>query len=523
MKKTFTINISGLIFHINDDAFEKLNHYLATISGYFKGTTGHEEIISDIEARIAEMFKAKITANKQVITMEDVDEVIAVMGKPEDFLDEGLATEAVPPYERSTTTRKRLFRDVDERVLGGVCAGLTAYFGINDTIWIRLAFVASVFLGIGSGLIIYIILWIIMPPARTAAEKLEMKGEPVNISNLHKVFNEEAEAVKKKFNDFSKENIDSTGMNRKARTVGNKFINFLLDVTGLVLTALGKFIGLILLVIGTVLLIAFIGLMFSHNIVFWYNDEFMASFNDWALFFFQNERQIYMGWLGILLIVGIPIIGLFIAGLKLILGIRKRFRVAGSILSAFWLIGLIISGYIAFEVSRDFRNKAFTETIVIPEQPQSDTLYLKMTDHDKPAVHFGNTKFFMDNEQLLISYPRIKVEASETEEYQIMLKHRSFGGNSDEAILNSKRIGYNYSQSGSTITLDPYFRVDREDKFRGQKLYLIIKVPEGKYIFLDESLQKGITDTDNLNNKRARSMVGHTWRMSPKGLECLSC
>ena len=138
MKKTFTINISGIIFHIDEDAFEKLSNYLNSIKSCFNSSDGKDEIIADIEARIAEMLQAKISDSKQVITIEDISEIIAVMGEPEQIgAENGAQTKS---NYSSTETRKRLYRDSDNKVLGGVCSGIGAYFNI-DPVWIRVAFV----------------------------------------------------------------------------------------------------------------------------------------------------------------------------------------------------------------------------------------------------------------------------------------------------------------------------------------------------------------------------------------------
>jgi phage shock protein PspC (stress-responsive transcriptional regulator) len=204
MKKTVTINLSGFIFHIDEDAYDHLSNYLSKIRGYFTDSEGQEEIMSDIESRIAEMFQEKITKNKEVINMTDVEKVIAVMGKPEDYLDESAQTETKEEANRQSSTgsathtntrTRRVFRDPDNEVLGGVCGGIGAYFNIVP-LWLRLAFVVSFFV-FGTGLLLYIILWIIIPEAKTTAEKLEMRGEQVNVSNIEKSIKEEIDNLKK--------------------------------------------------------------------------------------------------------------------------------------------------------------------------------------------------------------------------------------------------------------------------------------------------------------------------------------
>ena len=187
MNKTVTVNIGGIVFHIDEIAYDKLRDYLETIRNYFRGSDGSEEIVQDIESRIAEMLQEKIQ-NKQVVILNDVNDVINNMGRPEDFAD-GMEEEGftdMPPLSSQGEIKKRLFRDPDDKVLGGVCSGVGSYLGI-DPAWIRIAFLIAFFV-FGSGFLLYVILWIIMPEAKTTAEKLQMKGENVNISNIEKSF-----------------------------------------------------------------------------------------------------------------------------------------------------------------------------------------------------------------------------------------------------------------------------------------------------------------------------------------------
>jgi len=196
MKKPLTINLSGMVFHIDNDAYEKLKIYLDSIENHFANEEERREILADIETRIAEIFQGKINDNKQIITEKDVDEVIEIMGDPEEFGDVANGKEGGSKKGKYTTSGyRRLYRDTENRILGGVCSGMGAYFRIDPLI-LRILFVIA-FLGFLSGLLIYIILWIVIPEAKTTAQKLEMKGEPVTISSIGKAVKEEFENVKK--------------------------------------------------------------------------------------------------------------------------------------------------------------------------------------------------------------------------------------------------------------------------------------------------------------------------------------
>jgi phage shock protein PspC (stress-responsive transcriptional regulator) len=192
MKITVSVNLGGYSFYIDEDAYDELKKYLKSLESYFSGEESSSEILSDIESRMAELFRAKMTGFKQVITIEDVREVISVLGTPEDIADkEGRSAQekfATPGYHR-------MYRDPDRRIIGGVCAGIAAYWNLDPLIP-RIIFVALLLAG-GLGVLIYLILWIVLPEAKSTAQKIEMKGEPVNIHNIK-------ESVKEEFNNVRK-------------------------------------------------------------------------------------------------------------------------------------------------------------------------------------------------------------------------------------------------------------------------------------------------------------------------------
>ncbi len=202
MKTTITINLGGLVFHIDDDAYEILNTYLIAVKKQFVSENECNEIMSDIEARLSELFTETLGQKRDVIMKDDVLKVIKIMGEPEDFMDEETTKESTGSASRESKRKrmnykstKRLYRDPDDRILGGVCSGLSAYFN-TDPIIFRILFIL-ISLGMGSGLIIYIILWIVIPEATTTTQKLEMRGEAITIENIKRAVREEFENVKK--------------------------------------------------------------------------------------------------------------------------------------------------------------------------------------------------------------------------------------------------------------------------------------------------------------------------------------
>ena len=225
MKKTININLAGFVFYIDEDAYETLQKYLNNIRTYLGNTEGREEIIDDIESRIAELFSEK---QKQVITLIEVNEVIEVMGQPEDYMSEEEPEEKTAGQQ----SNKRLYRDPDSTVLGGVCSGVGHYLNI-DAVWIRLIFLAMVWSGVS--ILFYFILWAIIPKAETTAQKLEMKGKAATFSNIEDYVRKGYENVK---DDFK--NVDFKGAGEKAKQGASGFFAFLGELISKLFSALGK-------------------------------------------------------------------------------------------------------------------------------------------------------------------------------------------------------------------------------------------------------------------------------------------
>lgn len=193
MNKIYNINLGGYPFTIDDDAYEVLSRYLKTISGHFAASEGCEDIISDIESRIAELFNEHLQG-QPIVSMHQVDKMISIMGTPEEFgaggFSEDIHDKQTDESSDSTyRTGKRMFRDPDASIIGGVCSGIAAYVGITDPVWVRIAFALSFFTGFG--VIAYVILWIAIPEAKTAADKLSMKGKKINVSNIARMVEDE--------------------------------------------------------------------------------------------------------------------------------------------------------------------------------------------------------------------------------------------------------------------------------------------------------------------------------------------
>ena len=229
MKKTLTVNLGGIVFHVDEDAYRLIDNYLKNLRIHFHKETGADEIVDDIEHRMSELFTEKVETGVQVITIADVEEVIARMGNPEDMdTEECAACEEQPDGKEAGSGHAdckghRFYRNPDDRILGGVVGGLAAFVGWDAT-WVRLLLVFLLFWGAQLLVPFYIICWILLPEARTAAEKLSMRGEAITISSIGKTvtdgFGQAADGV----NEYMG--------SEKPRTLFRRAMELLVDLIG---------------------------------------------------------------------------------------------------------------------------------------------------------------------------------------------------------------------------------------------------------------------------------------------------
>ena len=193
MNKTHNVNIGGFPFTIDDDAYAHLQDYLGKIEVHFRNSEGYEEIIDDIENRMAELLNERMRS-KRIVSYEDVEHVIGILGTTADFGADDLEEDSAGFGSGSYKTGKKLFRDPDDKIIGGVCSGLAAYFGIQDPIWVRIGF-AILALGAGIGIPLYLLMWALVPEAITPKDFLSMRGEPINVNNIAKIVEEQVENI----------------------------------------------------------------------------------------------------------------------------------------------------------------------------------------------------------------------------------------------------------------------------------------------------------------------------------------
>jgi phage shock protein PspC (stress-responsive transcriptional regulator) len=169
MKKAIQINLAGAVFHIDENAYELLREYLNSVERKFSRDPGGAEVIQDLESRLAELFTEKLKPHREVISLQDVREVLEVLGGPSDM---GGSERQYSGDQHSYRRYRRMYRDAEDKSVGGVCSGLAYYFNI-DPLLLRILFVIGLF--IGFGFLLYLILWIALPLAQTPEQREEMR------------------------------------------------------------------------------------------------------------------------------------------------------------------------------------------------------------------------------------------------------------------------------------------------------------------------------------------------------------
>ncbi len=538
MNKTVTINISGIIFNIDEEAFNKLKQYLDTIKSYFSNSEGKDEIMADIEARIAEVFQEKLSGKNQVISVGDVDEVIKLMGEPEDYLDEEQGEgfkENKTNFSSGPRPKKKLYRDPDSKILGGVCSGIGHYFDVDPIIF-RALFVIA-FLGFGTGILFYIVLWVIMPEAKTTAEKLEMKGESVTIDNIKKKVEEEARDLKNRFNDLKDKAGPSvrTGT-EKTRNFFSSFISFLASLLTMAFKFAGKFLGIIFLIAGSIALVSLLISVFTTSkIVTAVNTDGVNSYglSELSNIFFSSGFDSFLGILGVFLVAGVPLFFLTVAGLKLLLGDRIKSKLLGVVGFSLWILGLIFTAYAGVSTLSEFGNKGKQEKVINLETSTIKTLKVEVDNSKLPISKYSHKRkkfkkfdddyFQISDEKVFLSGYTLDIQPSDDSTYKLVVSKFARGNSEKVAAARAKAINFNFSLIDSTLVLEPLFNFSVEDKWRRQDLELTLLVPYGKSVFIDESTKNVIYDIDNVTNTWDTDMLNLKWTMLTNGLTCKNC
>ncbi|HEY5966715.1 MAG TPA: PspC domain-containing protein [Chitinophagaceae bacterium] len=603
MKKIININLSGRVVPIEDSAYEKLQEYIESLRRYFANEEGRDEIINDIESRIAELMSEKVRKGADSITDADVNEIANSMGRPEDFEGEEIKEQSyassastagssqqttqsqVPPKAkrglyRDTSDKfiggvcsgiaaylnvdpaivrilfaiitfggfglgfmayiilwivlpakdvegyagKRLFRNPEGRMIGGVCSGLGAYFN-KSAVGIRLIFLAPILLnilinmldGFGSRggfiffpniiagsltstfIIAYIILWIVLPEARSSYEKMEMRGEKVDVNTIKqnvqdraKEMGEDIKSAAQNFSTKAKEFSETRGkafaaeVRQTAKPIGSGighaiavlFKVFFLFIAGAI--AFGLFVALMAIIFG--------------GVAWW-------PFNDYL---WTNSWQPVYAWGTLILFLGIPLIGFIVWLIRRIIGVKSRSNYLGWIFGGLWTLGWVSVIMLVSTVVRETRYFEDSDPITIPITQPGNKMTVMVS---QPVLEFTDKAWWVDTDSegwtinedsLKLSLVDFTIEKSADADYHVILVKKSMGRSSSDAKTRAGQIQYSISSADSTLDIGNGFAISKNSKYRGQMIELKIQVPVGKKLRFDESV------TDKLNPVEVR-------------------
>ena len=584
MKKVININFQGRVIPIEEPAYEELRKYTESLRDYFRNEEGRDEIINDIENRIAELFTNRLAKeNNSCITESDLESIISSIGRPEDFEraenevrqeDGGNNTDTkskpasdkeprgsfyrnsndtviagvcsgvahylkidptivrllfaiitfggfgtgiliyivlwivLPERVLSSNVKRRLFRNPDEKILGGVCSGVSSYFNIAT--WIpRLIFLSPILLGFlnklfwgpaifltipfgGMLFLTYLILWIVLPIASTASEKLEMRGEKVDLESIRDTVREELHDLK------SKSIKTGENLSNKAKDWGKEASDTASQLTSSLSqpsrrSGLGHAIGMIFkiffLFIASViafgLLMAFMGILFGISLV-WPFQSFILD-GVW-------EQTTAAGTL--LLFLGLPIVALVIWLIRRIIGVHTKNKFLGYAFGTLWTLGWVSVFAFFSLMGRHFTKRSESEKVVSINQPTSGSLDIKLgkypgrfetidwfdDDDDAPAVS-------PNNDSLILNTVRIRVSKSPDSLYRLKIFRAARGESTIQAEKVAEKIVFEPRQEDGIIYLPKGFAIAAADKFRNQQVILVVEVPVGKTIKIDGSTE----------------------------------
>ncbi len=526
MKTTIKINLSGQIFTLDEDAYQVLKDYLDSISSRFRDTEEGIEIIEDIESRMAELFLEKISVKKQVITIDDVKAIIDVMGQPEEILDEEVTTEgqSSSAYTNGKKSRK-FYRDPDNTAIGGVCSGLAAYFGIE--IWLMRLLWVIFFFATGGGLmfILYIVLWIAVPKANTAAEKLEMRGEKVNVSNIEKTVKEEYETVKENVKEGYQKVKDSKQM-KKTKSV----LDEIFYVIGKFFLILFK---IILYVIGFSLIIAGVVTLSALSIGFFFSSTlfpmrfFGSDIHSYSEIFgiFGDPTNLTFISIALFFTIVIPLIALIYGGIKMMFRFKANDKMIGLTAFVLWIISLIFLISMAAVEGWHFNEYGRMSTTHELNSFPADTLLIRINPH--PEIEGFSDDWYSsydDNWHILSTEDKVygkidlNISTGDFDEWEMVVRRHSQGRNNEEATINAGNINYNWNQESSTVILEPYFSLDKPNRWRAPGTRVTVFVPEGKYVRFDKNTRYFLDRVNTVDDVWKHELAGEVWKMTEEGL-----
>lgn len=579
MKKVININFQGRVVPIEESAYDILKKYVESLSAFFANEDGRDEIINDIERRIAELFSETLKQGTTCITDDDVNRIIDSMGRPEDFEDEEANVKSQlggeqkqssqqQSYTYQSSETKKLYRDENSKVLGGVCSGIANYFGIDPLIvrilfviffgvafvpylilWIAVPSTASTIIGaqrkrlfrdpddkliagVCSGLahyfgvhvwiprliflipfisfflrfghwgfwdfphfvsvsfspgatFIYIILWIVFPEAKSSADKLEMKGEKVDLNNIKNTIQSDMEGFSKRAEEFGKD------LSQKAQQFGKNISETANTHGTATVKKVGRGIGDVIVIIAKMFAYFIIGsILFAITVTLFVFGVMSAGFLPHKEFILTNGWEDVLAWGTLMLFIWVPFIGLVTWIIRRIARLKGNSKLLRSVFIALWVLGWICFIGLLASVRNDFRysNHPEEQTVTLTNA-KVNKLELRVPPHSK---YYSNRSWFrlepfenLDDDTLYIQNTKVRIVKSSSDSFQVSIVKFADGRSKKEADDIVSKINYNITQIDSILQLDRGIALTKNEKFRNQSLIITVAVPIGKKIKVD--------------------------------------
>lgn len=484
MKKTVSVNIKGMNFLIEEDAYELLQDYMNRLSHGLRNEKGNKEIIEDIELRIAELCSAKLTDKKQVIEIEDIESILETLGDPAQYIeDDSDESKAYSTNERESSTRsseKRLFRDVDNAAIAGVCSGISNFLNI-DVVIIRAIFVI-VFLFAGFGLGLYIILWIIVPKANTTIDKLRMRGKEITVDSVKEEVESAAQRLSKESKNFANRIRKDEYFSRRFNSVGR-------------LIAAG--IGSIMILTGLFFLVMFIifgisGLQFIPV----QSDNGFLSLPEFGELLLTSESDVNWAWIGALLAGFSGIFFILLLGVNMVFRIRNRWsKMTLGLLFFTGFIGTVICIFIGAKTSREMVIEGEIEREIGTVQTEQ----LIITSHESNLKQRSDYQVKSNGRYGMLGLQGDNIHESGIHfEYRLSKDslfhvYQNFTAHSHShklALRKAENIKHSTSLDSNILHVNTYYTYPKVDKLRDQEVYIIIEIPKDKTVKINNQVIK---------------------------------
>ncbi len=474
MKKTISIHLQGYPFLIEEDAYQVLSAYLQKLQEILRNSNGANEIIQDVELRMAELFSKQLENGKKVIELTGVQEVLTLLGNPEVFADtDGENSFSEAPKSDEMRIEKRLFRDEENAILGGVATGFANYFGI-DVVVVRALFVLAVFIG-GFGVPLYIILWIITPTAKTSLEKLQMKGKAVTLESIREEIEQASENIQQKTKGWSKSFEKNGSVARSIRKVARAF---------------SIAIGLFLLFLGSVFLLSTIMVLFVDPdwIPAQINGEFM-SLGQFGVLIMENEWDFDIFYSGMILVAFSIITFLFLSGIRALYPLRNFVtRIVSLSAVVAFVFGTVLLSYSGVNIARSYAVEGEVQKDILVSD--SSAIYLVADRHevvDKEGFKVVKKDQFgvmqINGKRIEQFGFRVDYEQSPDSLFHIRQVFESQGRSWTQAQEKARAIQAPITVTGNQLVLPVMYTYPIQDKIRDQEWRLTIQVPLGKKVY----------------------------------------